>query len=228
MTPGGQSGGLSEADMGMKCMASMSLQPRAVAVALALLAAACSDSQPAANDSAETAPAAPPAAASDPQALPPLTAEGWGPLRIGMTLAEVTAALGPDSDPDAVGGPEPESCDQFRPKRAPEGMLVMIEEGRLTRITVTDQAEVKTDRGLGPGIPAAAVRAAYGSALQAAPHEYEDAPAEYLTIWSKGGGPADRVPPANSRGIRYEVGSTGTVAMIHAGGPSITYVEGCA
>jgi hypothetical protein len=204
--------------------------------ALALLAAGCS-AEPAydaaANNGAETAaaaqtPAAPPTAASDPQGLPPLTAEGWGPLRIGMTLAEVTAALGPDSDPQAVGGPDPESCDQFRPARAPEGMLVMIEDGRLTSITLIDGSKVKTDRGLGLGISPAAVRAAYGPALQASPHKYEDAPAEYLTVWAKGGAPADRIPPPNSRGIQYEVKGDGKVGAISGGGPSITYVEGCA
>lgn len=208
--------------------------PRPAIAALALLAAACSAGQPAANDAAEVAAPAQPAAApsaaaeSDPRARPPLTAEGWGPLRIGMTLAEVTAALGPDSDPEAVGGPDPESCDQFRPARAPEGMLVMIEEGVLTSITLIDNASVKTDRGLGLGIPAAAVRAAYGDRLQATPHKYEDAPAEYLTIWAKGGGPADRLVPPHSRGIQYEVDSAGKVGSIHAGGPSILYVEGCA
>ena len=206
--------------------------PKPALAALALLAVACSPGGPAANDSAEAAsrpqPPAPAASATDPQALPSLTAEGWGPLRIGMTLAEVTAALGPDSDPEAVGGPDPESCDQFRPARAPEGMLVMIEEGVLTSITLIDGSQVKTDRGLGLGIPAAQVRAAYGPALQATPHKYEDAPAEYLTIWAKGGGPADRIPPPNSRGIQYEVNATGKVNSISAGGLSILYVEGCA
>ncbi|WP_158332143.1 hypothetical protein [Brevundimonas abyssalis] len=36
-----------------------------------------------------------------------------------MTRAEVVAALGEDANPDAVGGPDPESCDQFRPERRP-------------------------------------------------------------------------------------------------------------
>jgi len=147
---------------------------------------------------------------------------------IGMTLAEVNAALGPDSDPEAIGGPDPESCDQFRPGRAPEGMLAMIEEGRLTRISLIDDSKVKTDRDLGIGIPASVVRATYGSALQTTPHKYQEAPAEYLTIWAKGGGPIDRAVPPHSRGIQYVVDSTGKVETIHAGVPSILYVEGCA
>ena len=49
-----------------------------------------------------------------------LTAEGWDGLRIGMTRAEVVAAAGEDANPEAVGGPEPEMCDEFRPADAPE------------------------------------------------------------------------------------------------------------
>jgi hypothetical protein len=159
--------------------------------------------------------------------LAPLTAEGWGPLRIGMTLAEITAALGPDADPQAVGGAEPESCDQFRPQRAPQGMLLMVEAGRLTRISLIPQAKVKTDHGLGLGATAAQVRAAYGGKLEATPHKYVDAPAEYLTVWAKGGVAADGAVPDYSRGIQFVVDATGEVGTIHAGGPSILYVEGC-
>ena len=206
--------------------------------AACLILAACSagqDPQPAATGPAETTAAAPapdaaaraPAPSPSANGLAPLTAEGWGPLKIGMTLPEVTAALGPDSDPQAVGGPEPESCDQFRPNQAPEGMLVMVEQGRLARISLIRRARVKTDRGLTLGIPAAEVRAAYGDALHASPHKYVEAPAQYLTVWAQGGGTGYPVPP-NSRGIRYEVDATGRVAAIHAGGPSILYVEGCA
>jgi hypothetical protein len=213
---------------------------RCLVPALALLIAACGSeadrAAPAAPETAAPAPAAvPPAAneggmATEPApspAGPVLTAEGYGPLRIGMTIAEVNAALGPDSDPDAVGGPEPESCDQFRPARAPEGLLVMVEDGRLTRITIYGEAPVATDRGLRVGATAAQVRAAYGAALRAEPHEYQEPPAEYLTVWTRGAPAADGTIDAAARGLRYEVASDGRVAAIHGGGPSIQYVEGC-
>jgi hypothetical protein len=158
-----------------------------------------------------------------------LTAEGFEPLRIGMSRAEVVKALGEDSDPNAVGGPDPESCDQFRPSRAPEGLLVMIEAGRLTSISLVDGSKVETDRGLRVGSTAAAVRAAYGAALRIGPHKYEAAPAEYLTVWAKDGPRGDAyVTSTIARGIRYEIGGIGVVQSIHAGGPSLQYVEGCA
>jgi hypothetical protein len=164
-----------------------------------------------------------------PAAEPALTAEGFGPLRIGMSRAEVVKALGEDDDPEAVGGPDPASCDEFRPARAPEGLLAMIEEGRLTRISLIDGSKVKTDRGLALGAAAAAVRAAYGPALQAERHKYEEPPAEYLSVWAKDPPKDERSPaPATARGIVYEVAGQGVVRAISAGGPSILYVEGCA
>ncbi|MFN4092492.1 MAG: hypothetical protein ACK4FG_06315 [Brevundimonas sp.] len=152
-----------------------------------------------------------------------VTGEGWGALRIGMTLAEITAALGPDADLAAVGGADPMACDQFRPERAPEGMLLMVEEGRLSRISLIRASTLKTDRGFGLGDSAAAIKAAYGSGAVASLHKYEAPPAEYITAWSKAPGDV----PGAERGIVYEIGGDGLVKAIHAGGPSIEYVEGC-
>ncbi|HEV2544771.1 MAG TPA: hypothetical protein VGU70_18615 [Methylobacterium sp.] len=205
------------------------------ALLTAALLASCSSQDPstAPSDNGTTKiaaqPSAPPAPAPQPQPAtpPPLTPEGWGPLRIGMSLAEVTAALGPDADPEAVGGPDPESCDQFRPARAPNGMLVMIEDGRLTSISLIDDATILTDRGLGIGATAAEVRAVYGRVAQTEPHKYSASPAEYITVWAGGPRKAYAEDPA-ARGIRYEVEENGRVSQIHAGGPSIQYVEGCA
>lgn len=156
-----------------------------------------------------------------------LTPEGWGPLRIGMSRAEVEAAVGP---PDAEGGwIEPEECDEFRPARAPEGLYVMILEGRLARISVRG-AGVATERGIAPGAPADAVRRAYGERLLASPHEYLAPDGEYLTIWADGRrvAPDAYVEDEEARGLRFEMGLDRRVEVIHAGGPSIQYVEGCA
>lgn len=158
-----------------------------------------------------------------------LTATGWGPLRIGMRMSEITAALGPDANPSAVGGPDPESCNQFRPERAPEGMLLMVENGVLTRISLIRENTLRTDRGFGLGDTAAAVKAAYGADAVASPHKYIGLPAEYIAAWTNlRPAPDEYVQDANARGIVYETDAEGIVRSIHAGGPSIQYVEGCA
>ena len=72
------------------------------------------------------------------------------------------------------------------------------------------------------------MRAAYGDRLHAEPHHYLELPAEYLTVWAVGD-PGDEPyteDPA-ARGIRYETDLDRRVETIHAGGPSIQYVEGC-
>ncbi len=188
----------------------------------AALAGACQPQPPAAevaNDRAVIETVA--ADTTSSHTVPVLTANGWGDLRIGMTRAQVVAAAGEDGNPNAVGGPEPDQCDQFRPTRAPAGMLVMIEQGRLTRITVSRSAQVKTDRGFRVGDSASAIKAAYGSDAEVTPHKYEDAPAEYITVWTT------KPPAPAARGIVYEIGGEGRVQHIHAGSASIQYVEGC-
>jgi hypothetical protein len=176
------------------------------------------------------APAQPPEPASAPvapgtpvSAADKLTAQGYGPLRIGMTRAEVEAALGPDANPEAVGGPDPESCDMFRPARAPEGLLVMMIDGVLGSVWVSRNAAVETDRALNVGDTAAEVKRVYGAAAEVMPHKYADAPSEYITVWST----ADHQSAA-ARALKYEIGQDGRVQSIAGGGPSTQYVEGCA
>lgn len=195
----------------------------------ALALAACGGETPAPPAPAEPVVEAPvtpaPAPVADANAI---TGQGWGALKIGMTLDEVTAAAGPDSNPDAVGGADPASCDQFRPANAPEGVLVMIESGKLTRISLVEMSDIKTDKGLGIGDTADAVKAAYGAAaITVTPHKYAPAPAEDIIAWDGGPRSEPYIEDAAARGVRYEIDATGKVGAIHAGGPSIQLVEGC-
>ena len=172
---------------------------------------------------APDAPATPPPVVEQPPAATSsvLSADGWEGLRIGMTRAEVVAAMGEDANPGAVGGADPAQCDQFRPERAPDGMLVMVEQGRLTRISVSEPSTVETEGGLSAGDTASAVIAHFGSRAVSGLHKYSPAPAGYITVWTV-------APPAPAaRGMVYEIGTDGRVQHIHAGGPSIQYVEGC-
>lgn len=209
--------------------------------ALAVLIAGCQPSEPSADFAAEPQVASrPPAnterpvpleprAGAEPQAeiqpqgdsLAPLTPEGWGPLRIGMSRDEVVAALGEDANPGAVGGPEPEVCDEFRPVDAPTGMIVMIERDTLSRITLVEGSDVRTEAGLGVGDLSSRVKETLGDRAEVSPHKYLAAPAEYVTVWTQS--PTSPAP----RGVVYETGANGRVSHVHAGSASIAYVEGC-
>ena len=190
---------------------------------LALAACGAPPPEPADAPTEPVAPASPMEPGAPVSAADRLTAQGFGPLRIGMTRAEVEAALGPDADPEAVGGPDPASCDMFRPNRAPDGLLVMVEKDVLTSVWISRNTGVETDRGLNIGDTAAEVKRVYGPAAEAIPHKYADAPSEYITVWAT----TDHEGAA-ARGLTYEIGQDGRVESIAGGGPSIQYVEGCA
>lgn len=152
-------------------------------------------------------------------APPRLTSEGWGALKVGMTRAQVQRAAGGDAQPDADGGPDPATCDEFHPVRTPAGVIVMLEEGRLTCVAVHRRG-IASARGIQVGDPEAKVRAAYrGAELADVPHTYADPPARYLTASTKTG--------AAQRGIRYEIDAKRRVAAMYGGASAIEYVEGC-
>lgn len=190
----------------------------ATAAVLAMLAAC---GQPAPPPATTEAPATT-APAADPNDI---TSNGWNSLRVGMTQAEVTAAVGA-GNPNAAT--EPNGCDLFHPANAPEGLLVMLQQDVLTSIIVRNNTTLKTDRGFGIGSTAAEIKAAYGASAVVEPHKYVEG-AEYITIWTTGGPatPGAFVEDANARGIRYETNAQGVVTAVHAGGPSIQNVEGC-
>jgi hypothetical protein len=150
-----------------------------------------------------------------------LTPDGWGPLRIGMSRAEVVAAAGGDATPGVTGGPEPDVCDEFRPGHAADGVLVMLEKGVLTRISVSRNTEIETPAGFRVGDSAAGILAEYGDLARVEPHQYWEPPARYITVWRA------ESPGRERRGIRYEINPAGSVVHLRAGGPSIEYVEGC-
>ena len=165
---------------------------------------------------------APPVLPADADPSPGLlTPDGWGPLRVGMSRAEVVAAAGEDANPDAVGGVDPDRCDEFRPSDAPAGILVMVERGILTRISVSRNAEINTPEGFRVGDPGSRVLAEYGTRAHVDSHQYWQPPAMHITVWQHASSDADR------RGIRYEIDSAGEIVHLRAGGPSIEYVEGC-
>jgi hypothetical protein len=94
----------------------------------------------------------------------------------------------------------------------------MFEDRALARVSAWDGSTVAVAEGIRVGATEAAVRAAFGSRITEEPHQYEAAPAKYLTVWTT----------PRRRGVRFEINSQGVVGAIHAGGPQIEYVEGCA
>lgn len=181
----------------------------------ALLLSACGQPEPA----PDPAPDAPPAESPDPNTLTP---EGLGEIRIGMSRADLERAVGA-LPPEASAVNDPMVCTYGRPASAPENVLVMLENDRVTRITLIRESPVRTADDIGLGDEAARVLETLGSRAETLPHKYVEAPAQYVDVWTN----ASPSSP-DARGYRYEVSAEGRVSLIHAGTPSILYVEGCA
>jgi hypothetical protein len=145
----------------------------------------------------------------------PLTVDGYGPARIGMTQAEVANALHVKLTGEAI---DDEDVCVEKEAAGFLGVMFMFEDKKLARVSLWEGSKVRTARGIGLGATADAVRRAYGKALKAERHHYEDLPSEYLTFWT--------VP--KKRGVRFETNSKRRVQAIHAGTDAIQYVEGCA
>ena len=146
-----------------------------------------------------------------------LTPDGWGPVRIGMTEAQVERALRVRLHGEPLESGDENACVEMDSARFPD-VVFMFEDKKLGRISLWEKSTITTSRGIGLGSSADQVRRAYGRGLIASPHYYESAPAEYLTYWVVKG----------KRGVRFETDGKRRVQAIHAGTSAIEYVEGCA
>jgi len=170
---------------------------------------------PAAHAPAATGPAGPPTPDGD-RDLARL--DGYGPLRFGMTAAEIREAWGatlhgapPDGDADAchylsvVGA------------GATPYLAFMVEGGRFVRYDVSSDALLAPGGGR-RGMTEAQLQALYRGALQAAPHHYVEG-GKYLAFDTSGVAPSRLVFETDARGIATEwrVGLS----------PQADYVEGC-
>lgn len=189
---------------------------RALLLIAALLGSACtaesasSDStaaQPAATSTAEknTPPTSAPAAMV-------VTANGIGPVRAGMTIAELRQAL------DSVHFTDPDSmrCAYPRFVGLPDGVWVMVEQGIVGRVDV-QKGDVPTAEGVRIGDDSAKVRSVYGSHVTSMPHKYTDG--RYLEV---------RSPSDTMHMIIFETNVAGEVLRYRAGQlPQVRYVESC-
>ena len=146
----------------------------------------------------------------------PLTPEGYGPARIGMTRAQVERALVDPARGRAARAHRRLHRDG-RTARRPRHRLHV--PGRPAGPDpVGAGSQVRTPRGIGVGATAAQVRRAYPRGLLAEEHTYTGAPAEYLTFWVR----------RERSGVRFTTDENRRVDSVIAGNGSIQYIEGCA
>jgi hypothetical protein len=144
-----------------------------------------------------------------------LDLRGLGPVRVGMTLAEATAAAGIP----VVASADTAECTYATAQGGPEGVNFMVVDRKIARIDVRGASPVKTRSGAGVGDTEAQVQALYPP-LEVSDHKYVPG-GHYLTFVPDD--PAD----ADFRLI-FETDASSKVTAIRSGRlPEVAYVEGC-
>ncbi|MEA2902335.1 MAG: hypothetical protein QOH36_2222 [Actinomycetota bacterium] len=144
-----------------------------------------------------------------------LDLRGLGPVRVGMTLAEATAAAGIP----VVASADTAECTYATAQGGPEGVNFMVVDRKIARVDVRGPSPVKTRSGAGVGDTEAQVQALYPP-LEVSDHKYVPG-GHYLTFVPDD--PAD----ADFRLI-FETDASSKVTAIRSGRlPEVAYVEGC-
>lgn len=137
--------------------------------------------------------------------------DGVGPVKIGMTLAQLSTALHQKFTEEESGS---EGC--FYVHANGHGHVgFMIEDSKLVRVDV-EAPGISTVTGIQVGDAEARVRRVYGSRVKVTEHKYIDT-GHYLTVRSADG----------ALGVRFET-DKGKITTFYAGTyEAIQYVEGC-
>lgn len=170
-------------------------------------------------ESAQSAVASPTGTASS--MLPPpaagqwdVTARGIGRINAGMSLDEARILLGDD----LIVPAKLEECDWVRVRNAPPRLLVMVEQGKISRIDVDSGTAIATAAGARIGDTEERIKSLYPGQVTVQPHKYTDG--HYLVVT-----PAD----AADKDFRIVFETDGNKVTRYRSGKihSVQYVEGC-
>ena len=152
-------------------------------------------------------------------ALPPnsrtpgmtVTEFGIGPIHTGMTVAEANAAIGGGFAAPKGGA---SGCTYAVLTKAPRGLWVMLENGKVARVEVRSDS-IPTSRGARIGDSEPRLKILYPG-ITTTPHKYV-AGGHYLTVL--GSDPANR--------IVFETDGSKVTTFRSGRTPAVEYVEGC-
>jgi hypothetical protein len=152
-----------------------------------------------------------------------LAINGIGPIRVGMTVDEVSRAAGVRLVKTQSGGRTEESCSYFELQGGPKGIRFMVTKRRIARVDINNNVRFTTIKGAKIGDTEDRILALYPGQIKATPHLYVSRPphnGKYLTFVPKDA--ADK----NYR-IIFET-SRNRVDSFRSGQlPEVEYIEGC-
>ncbi len=171
------------------------------------------------SDTIRTMDPLPPAPSPD-SARPPagtsftIAPDSYGPLRVGMTVAQAASALGGGfAAPKGYSG----GCEYAVLVKAPSGLAVMLNEGKIARFEIR-RGGIKTTEGARIGDSETRIKSLYAGRVTSTPHKYVTG-GHYLTV----------VPPGSDTGNRIVFETNGTKVTEYRSGktPEVEQVERC-
>lgn len=161
-----------------------------------------------------------PAVPSPDSAPPPagtsftIAPDSYGPLHVGMTVAQAASALGGGfAAPRGYSG----GCGYAVLVKAPRGLAVMLNEGKIARFEVRSGG-IKTTEGARIGDSETRIKSLYAGRVTSTPHKYVTG-GHYLTV----------APPGSDSGNRIVFETDGTKVTEYRSGktPEVEQVERC-
>lgn len=143
-----------------------------------------------------------------------ITTRGYGPVQAGMTPSDAARLMGTRLK-TFEGRPLEPSCDHLYPEKGYEGVSLMVQNGKITRIGISN-SKIRTLSGIKVGDSTTRLKQVFGTRLEIQQHKYDD-DGFYYFVWEQD----------KRYGVKFEIGG-GRVTEIYAGDDSIQYVEGCA
>lgn len=145
-----------------------------------------------------------------------LSADGYGPAQIGMTVPEASEAL---KMPLSSNTPEQDesSCYYVYPYGEPGTVGFMVTENKIARVDVHfENPDIETERQIKFGSSTEDVKKAYGD-VKVMPHPYGTADEKYLIYEAP-----------NKNLIIFETDQNGNVTSFRSGKlPEVEFIEGC-
>ena len=177
---------------------------------------ATSSQAPSTSTTPPTLPAVPTPDSAPPPAGTSFTIapHSYGPLRVGMTVAQAASALGGGfAAPKGYSG----GCGYAVLVKAPRGFAVMLNEGKIARFEIRSGG-IKTTEGARVGDSETRIKSLYAGRVTSTPHKYVSG-GHHLTV----------VPPGSDSGDRIVFETDGSKVTEYRSGktPEVEQVERC-
>ena len=142
----------------------------------------------------------------------PVTLQGIGPLRVGLSLDALRTRFGAIAEHE----PDPEANCGYWIAPAFAGVAMMVVDDRLVRIDI-DDPRYRTRSGARVGMSEREVRALYGAQMQVEPHPYTAPDGHYLVYLARSEPFGMIFETDNGRAISFRVGYR----------DNVQWIEGC-